>query len=98
MQLQQFDQKRLTSVEKEFRQSPEDVEKSDTKEAMDLSNWIQAQLGSKAAKVKITNRLASHPCVITGAYYERAGNLLLSFNYLQCLTSSRANFTKENFI
>ena len=72
MQLQQFDQKRLTSVEKEFRQSPEDVERSDTKEAMDLSNWIQAQLGSKAAKVKITNRLASHPCVITGAYYERA--------------------------
>lgn len=66
MQLQQFDQKRLTSVEKEFRQSPEDVERSDTKEAMDLSNWIQAQLGSKAAKVKITNRLASHPCVITG--------------------------------
>jgi len=65
MQLQQFDQKRLTSVEKEFRQTPEDAEKTDSKESMDLSNWIQAQLGTKVAKVKLTQRLASHPCVIT---------------------------------
>ena len=66
MQLQQFDQKRLTSVEKEFRQTPEDAEKTDSKASMDLSNWIQAQLGTKVAKVKLTQRLASHPCVITG--------------------------------
>jgi len=65
MQLQQFDQKRLTSVEKEFRQTPEDAEKTDSKASMDLSNWIQAQLGTKVAKVKLTQRLASHPCVIT---------------------------------
>ena len=69
MQLQQFDQKRLTSVEKEFRQTPEDAEKTDSKASMDLSNWIQAQLGTKVAKVKLTQRLASHPCVITGMYY-----------------------------
>merc|ERR1712018_793897 len=37
MQLQQFDQKRLTSVEKEFRQTPEDAEKTDSKASMDLS-------------------------------------------------------------
>ena len=66
MQLQQFDKKRLTSVEKEFRQTPEDTEKTDSKESMDLSNWMQSQLGTKAAKVKITQRLSTHPCVVTG--------------------------------
>ncbi len=84
MQLQQFDKKKLTSVEKEMRQSPEDMpgdeatdaESKETsgeaaksglgeKESMDLTNWIQAQLGTKAAKVKTTKRLESHPCVIT---------------------------------
>ena len=55
MQLQQFDNKKMTSVEKEMRQTPEDIQK-DSKEAMDLANWIQAQLGTKAAKVKLTNR------------------------------------------
>ena len=66
MQLQQFDNKRLTSVEKEFRQSPEDAQKTDSKDSMDLSNWIQAQLGTKVSKVKLTQRLATHPCVVTG--------------------------------
>ena len=55
MQLQEFDKKKMTSVEKEMRQTPEDIQK-DSKEAMDLANWIQAQLGTKAAKVKLTNR------------------------------------------
>ena len=74
MQLQQFDKKKMTSVEKEMQQTPEEVifkisEKflivtffiflifqvsSDSQDAMDLSNWIQSQLGSKAAKVFIS--------------------------------------------
>ena len=52
MQLQQFDKKNMTSVEKEMQQTPEEVS-SDSQDAMDLSNWIQSQLGSKAAKVFI---------------------------------------------
>ena len=32
---------------------------------MDLSNWIQSQLGSKAANVKLTKRLESHPCLVS---------------------------------
>ena len=72
MQLQQFDKKKMTSVEKEMQQTPEEVifqkylkirkilifflflnfqVSSDSQDAMDLSNWIQSQLGSKAAKV-----------------------------------------------
>ena len=52
MQLQQFDKKKMTSVEKEMRSNPEDIS-TDSKDDMDLSNWIQSQLGSKAAKVCI---------------------------------------------
>lgn len=68
MQLQQFDKKKLTSVEKEMRQSAEDApDDTETggedgaqanikdadhqglaeKDAMDLTNWFQAQLGTK---------------------------------------------------
>jgi len=64
MQLQQFDKKKMTSVEKEMRQNPEDIS-TDSKDDMDLSNWIQSQLGSKAAKVKLTKRLQSHPCLVS---------------------------------
>merc|ERR1712203_1017358 len=44
-----------------------DTDKSDDDgNAQDeLSNWIQTQLGTKAAKVKVTKKLESHPCVIT---------------------------------
>ena len=45
--------------------SPEDVTAQDSQEAMDLTNWIQAQLGANTSKVKLTSRLESHPCVIT---------------------------------
>ena len=44
----------MTSVEKEMRQNPEDIS-TDSQNEMDLSNWIQSQLGSKAAKVCIVS-------------------------------------------
>ena len=72
MQLQQFDKKKMTSVEKEMRQdtdsapSEESVKNSlSDDKAGDLTTWIQGTLGAKAAKVKVTHKLASHPCVIT---------------------------------
>jgi TNF receptor-associated protein 1 len=34
-------------------------------EAADLTAWFQAQLGTKASRVKTTKKLHSHPCVIT---------------------------------
>jgi len=69
MQLQQFDKKKLTSVEKEMRQEPE-LEKEDENalpqhEQNELTDWIKTTLGPKAAKIKTTQRLESHPCVIT---------------------------------
>lgn len=81
MQLQQFDNKRLKSAEKEMRESPIDIkqdvdpkidsEEGTEKGALDesarhaLSDWMKTQLGTKASKVKITHQLESHPCVIT---------------------------------
>jgi len=77
MQLQQFNKLKMKSVEKEMREETLDAkegEGEDEKKAEngldsnaqdELSNWIQTQLGTKAAKVKVTKKLESHPCVIT---------------------------------
>lgn len=71
MQLQQFDQKKLTSVEKDVRNDSDDPEKPhddeglSIKEQDDLSDWMHSQLRPRAAKVKITKRLENHPCVVT---------------------------------
>jgi len=69
MQLQQFDKKSLTSVEKEMRAKGEEVVESEDSlkltEQTDLSDWVKVTLGQKVAKVKTTSKLESHPCVVT---------------------------------
>merc|ERR1719186_1681710 len=69
MQLQQFDKKTVTSVEKEMRSVGEEtVVTEDTlelKDQTDLTDWVKATLGPKAAKIKTTSKLESHPCVVT---------------------------------
>ena len=70
MQLQQFDKKTVTSVEKEMRSGPseETVVTDDTlelKDQTDLTDWVKVTLGPKAAKIKTTSKLESHPCVVT---------------------------------
>merc|ERR1711902_243190 len=57
MQLQQFDKKSLTSVERE--------DSLKLTEQTDLSDWVKVTLGQKVAKVKTTSKLESHPCVVT---------------------------------
>merc|ERR1712106_372633 len=69
MQLQQFDKKTVTSVEKEMRAVGEEtVVNDDTlelKDQTDLTDWVKITLGPKAAKIKTTSKLESHPCVVT---------------------------------
>eukprot|EP00090_Calanus_glacialis_P009274 TRINITY_DN1766_c0_g1_i1.p1 TRINITY_DN1766_c0_g1~~TRINITY_DN1766_c0_g1_i1.p1 ORF type:complete len:682 (+),score=262.91 TRINITY_DN1766_c0_g1_i1:50-2095(+) len=69
MQLQQFDKKNVTSVEKEMRAVGEEtVVNDDTlelKDQTDLTDWVKITLGQKAAKIKTTSKLESHPCVVT---------------------------------
>merc|ERR1719244_1387553 len=70
MQLQQFDKKNVSSVEKEMRAGPaeETVVTDETlqlKEQTDLTDWVKVTLGQKAAKVKTTSKLENRPCVVT---------------------------------
>ena len=61
MQLQQFDKKKLTSVEKDMRETADATEDKEgslsTSEQSDLTEWMKSQLGLKAAKVKTTRKL-----------------------------------------
>ncbi|XP_055846859.1 heat shock protein 75 kDa, mitochondrial [Episyrphus balteatus] len=70
MQLGMFNGKNVTSAEKEMRQDNADVsdlgEGSLRKSEIDeIVPWIKEKLSGKVSDVKITNRLDSHPCVIT---------------------------------
>jgi len=69
MQLQQFDKKTVTSVEKEMRAVGEETVVTDDtlelKQQTDLTDWVKSTLGPKAAKIKTTSKLESHPCVVT---------------------------------
>jgi len=70
MQLQQFDKKTVTSVEKEMRSGPAEEtvvtdETLELKEQTELTDWVKVTLGQKAAKIKTTSKLESHPCVVT---------------------------------
>ncbi|XP_034945368.1 heat shock protein 75 kDa, mitochondrial [Chelonus insularis] len=68
--LGRFNSRFLTSVEKEMRDNSESSKdklfESINKEEMDkLVTYIKGVLPKKAHEVKVTNRLESHPCVIT---------------------------------
>jgi len=73
MQLGQFKNKKLVSVEKEMRnQSTDPAALEDYgqdsllhSELDKLIPWLQDQLKGQVAKVKATTRLDTHPCVIT---------------------------------
>lgn len=73
MQLGQFLGKNLVSVEKEMRRSEKTddsteqmIEGSLLKSQIDeLIPWIKQKLTGKVASVKTTNKLDSHPCVVT---------------------------------
>ncbi|XP_057375330.1 heat shock protein 75 kDa, mitochondrial-like [Daphnia carinata] len=74
LQLREFDRKHLTSVEKEMRQESAADQSTDSetgttgldsKATEDLITWLSATLSGRAAKVKVTRKLESHPCVVT---------------------------------
>lgn len=73
MQLRQFDKKNLVSVEKEMTESKDEKGTGDEAEGLSetdtdlLCKWLKGTLGSKVVNVKVTNKLSSHPCVVTVA-------------------------------
>jgi TNF receptor-associated protein 1 len=69
MQMQEFDKKKLTSVEKEMRQDSDEAVDTEgslpVTEQSELSDWIKMTLGQKASKVRTTSKLEAHPCAVT---------------------------------
>ncbi|EDW10760.1 heat shock protein 75 kDa, mitochondrial [Drosophila mojavensis] len=73
MQLAQYKNKKLVSVEKEMRNQSQDPAalqdfgegSLSSAEVDSLLPWLQSQLKGQVAKVKATTRLDTHPCVIT---------------------------------
>lgn len=72
MQLGMFKDKNLVSVEKEMRQNAGGDEANVLDEGSllrsqidELLPWIKEKLSGKVANVRVTNKLDSHPCVVT---------------------------------
>ncbi|KAG8225753.1 hypothetical protein J437_LFUL005712 [Ladona fulva] len=72
MQLREFDRHPLTSIEKEMRKDKEKPDLSNLEpdslprtEIESLISWLQKSLAGKAHTVSVTQRLDTHPCVVT---------------------------------
>ncbi|XP_013390850.1 heat shock protein 75 kDa, mitochondrial [Lingula anatina] len=82
--LQQFDKKNLRSIETEMAADQTGTDKIDSSDADSLKqeeadaliSWITARMGQKIVKAKITNRLVSHPAVISVMEMGAARHLL----------------------
>merc|ERR1719229_151598 len=73
MQMQQFDRKNLRSIEGE---AVDDAANTNTVDASDpesisqeqadqLTSWLESTLGTRVKKATVTNRLTTHPCVVS---------------------------------
>jgi len=82
LQLMQFQRKNLVSLEKNLQQDKSDVEKKtegglSTDEAKALTEWIQDKMGRKKVhQVKTTNRLSTHPCLVSVEEMSQARHFL----------------------
>ncbi|XP_045606054.1 LOW QUALITY PROTEIN: heat shock protein 75 kDa, mitochondrial [Procambarus clarkii] len=71
MQLREFTNRKIVSVEKEMRQDKETVDYEGTEsslrrsQANELMDWLKTVLAGRCWGVKATSRLESHPCVVT---------------------------------
>lgn len=65
VQLRQYKQKAVISVEKEMRRDSETETPPETEAMKQLSEWLKSTLSPKVHKVKVTGRLSEHPCLIS---------------------------------
>ncbi|XP_069156552.1 heat shock protein 75 kDa, mitochondrial-like isoform X3 [Procambarus clarkii] len=71
MQLREFTNRKIVSVEKEMRQDKEAVDNEGTEsslrrsQANEFMDWLKTVLAGRCWGVKATSRLESQPCVIT---------------------------------
>ncbi|XP_064490190.1 heat shock protein 75 kDa, mitochondrial-like [Ornithodoros turicata] len=64
VQLQQFNRKNVTSIEKEMRRDVEKTEKV-SDEVTEVADWLKTELSPMVHKVKVTKRLQNHPCLVS---------------------------------
>ncbi|XP_029832080.3 heat shock protein 75 kDa, mitochondrial [Ixodes scapularis] len=64
VQLRQFNRRNITSVEKEMRRDAE-AASEESEDVKALSEWLRSELAPMVHKVKVTQRLQSHPCLVS---------------------------------
>lgn len=73
MQLGRFDNKELCSIENEHGEDASNVNIVDSSneqsisqaQAEEISGWIEERMKPKIARVKVTQRLTTHPCLVS---------------------------------
>lgn len=64
VQLRQFNRRNITSVEKEMRRDVE-AASEESEDVKGLSEWLRSELTPMVHKVKVTQRLQNHPCLVS---------------------------------
>ncbi|KAF2916664.1 heat shock protein 90-5, chloroplastic [Oryza sativa Japonica Group] len=76
--LQTYKEKKFVDISKEdleLGDEDEDKENESKQEYTLLCDWIKQQLGDKVAKVQISNRLSSSPCVLVSGKFGWSANM-----------------------
>ncbi|CAM0951822.1 unnamed protein product [Alopecurus aequalis] len=76
--LQTYKEKKFVDISKEdleLGDEDEDKEKESRQEYTLLCDWIKQQLGDKVAKVQISKRLSSSPCVLVSGKFGWSANM-----------------------
>jgi len=76
--LQTYKEKKFVDISKEdleMDDEDEDKEKESKQEYTLLCDWIKQQLGDKVAKVQISKRLSSSPCVLVSGKFGWSANM-----------------------
>ena len=73
--VKEYMEKKLVDVSKEGIKFDEDEIKKQTEENKALIDFIKEQLGSRVTEVKVSDRLASTPCVLTTAEFGWTANM-----------------------
>lgn len=66
----------------------DEVKEKETKQEYNLlCDWIKQQLGDKVAKVQVSNRLSSSPCVLVSGKFGWSANMERSVSVLTLKSS-----------
>ncbi|KAJ8570059.1 hypothetical protein K7X08_006636 [Anisodus acutangulus] len=73
--LQTYKEKKFVDISKEDLELDDEDEVKDKQEYNLLCDWIKQQLGDKVAKVQVSKRLSSSPCVLVSGKFGWSANM-----------------------